>query len=56
MTKVNFFGASVTQQKTGYAQQFKIMNEQFYVNIYGYGSMHLYDAGTVVRHIICAEN
>ena len=26
-------------------QQFKIINEHYDVNVFGYGSMHLYDAG-----------
>jgi hypothetical protein len=39
-----FFGASVTQQKNGYA---KVFCDKYSLNccIYGYGGMHLYDAG-----------
>lgn len=42
---ITFFGASITQQNDGYAQFFARMNTKFKVNIFGYGSMHLKDAG-----------
>ena len=40
-----FFGASVTQQKNGYAIQFIKQNKCLNYNIFGYGSRHLNDAG-----------
>jgi len=41
---ISFFGASVTQQKTGYVPEFKkLINTD--VNQHGYGSMHINDAG-----------
>lgn len=44
MSNITFFGASVTQQKTGFTYEFqKLTNHN--INIFGYGSMHLYDAG-----------
>jgi hypothetical protein len=41
---ISFFGASVTQQKTGYAKK---LEEKFQspVKIFGFGGMHLKDAG-----------
>jgi hypothetical protein len=41
---IAFFGASVTEQKNGYAIQFCKKNKCSY-NIFGYGSRHLNDAG-----------
>lgn len=42
-----FFGASVTAQKTGYAYVFKqlLADDNYDVHVFGYGSMHLCDAG-----------
>lgn len=45
--KVAFFGASVTQQKDGYWKYFLQMNPHLTGNNFGYGSMHLNDAGVV---------
>jgi len=42
---ISFFGASVTQQKTGYAQMIKQFLNNFNINVHGYGSMHIHDAG-----------
>lgn len=43
---VSFFGASVTQQTNGYVDVFaNLCNDKFDVKKYGYGSMHIYDAG-----------
>jgi hypothetical protein len=42
---ITFFGASITQQNDGYAQFFARMNTKFKVSVFGYGSMHLKDAG-----------
>ena len=46
MVIVSFFGASVTQQKNGYVDFFaKLCEDTINVKKYGYGSMHIYDAG-----------
>lgn len=45
--KIAFFGASVTQQVDGYWKYFSINNPNFDVKNFGYGSMHLNDAGIV---------
>ena len=43
---VSFFGASVTQQKNGYVDIFtKLCDNIINVKKYGYGSMHISDAG-----------
>jgi hypothetical protein len=42
---VAFFGASVTQQQNGYWQYFMQRNPNLNVKSFGYGSMHLNDAG-----------
>ena len=43
---VSFFGASVTQQKNGYVDIFtKLCDNTINVKKYGYGSMHISDAG-----------
>ena len=43
--KIAFFGASVTEQKNGYAKHFIENNVCLKYNIFGYGSRHLNDAG-----------
>ena len=43
--KISFFGASVTQQQTGYVYEFTKLLLNGNVSKYGYGSMHLKDAG-----------
>ena len=49
MKNIVFFGASVTQQKNGYVDIFTSFinksNPEFLVQKYGFGSMHLRDAG-----------
>lgn len=45
MNKISFFGASITQQKTGYVHYFKKLNPTFEVSQFGYGSMYITDAG-----------
>lgn len=45
MTKVVFFGASVTAQKNGYATYYKKMNPEICIEIFGYGSTQIYNAG-----------
>jgi len=42
---VAFFGASITQQQNGYWYYFGLMNSEFNIKPFGYGSMHLNDAG-----------
>jgi hypothetical protein len=42
---ISFFGASITQQGGGYVHHFSNLNTQFKINVFGYGSMHLKDAG-----------
>ena len=47
---ISFFGASVTQQNDGYVEYFKNKNDiiqNYNVEKYGYGSMHLKDAGII---------
>ena len=63
--KINIFGASVTQQKVGYAQ---ILKNNFFtdheINIFPFGGCHLSDAGIVriddvlnnINHITELEN
>lgn len=43
--KINFFGASVTQQKNGYAWAFKNANPNVDCSIFGYGANHISGAG-----------
>lgn len=43
--KINFFGASVTQQKEGYASIFKKNNPGIECSIFGYGGNHISGAG-----------
>jgi hypothetical protein len=53
---VSFFGASVTQQKNGYVDKFsELTNENnIIVKKYGYGSMHINDAGICfINNVIC---
>lgn len=42
---VAFFGASITQQQNGYWYHFGLKNPQYNIKTFGYGSMHLNDAG-----------
>lgn len=42
---IAFFGASVTQQQNGYWHHFGVKNPEFKIKPFGYGSMHLNDAG-----------
>jgi hypothetical protein len=43
--RIAFFGASVTEQKNGYPSFFSILEKNCKVQIFGYGSMHISDAG-----------
>lgn len=43
--KIAFFGASITQQKSGYVSRFKELNPNFEINQFGYGGMYITDAG-----------
>jgi hypothetical protein len=46
INRIAFFGASVTQQKEGYTYEFmKLVTNDISCNVFGYGSMHIYDAG-----------
>lgn len=45
MKKIAFFGASITQQKTGYVHHFKELNPSYNIQQFGYGSMYITDAG-----------
>lgn len=42
---IAFFGASVTQQQNGYWYHFGLRNPDLNIKNFGYGSMHLNDAG-----------
>lgn len=42
--KIAFFGASITQQKTGYVYCFQNLNSELKILQHGYGSMYLHDA------------
>ncbi|GAA4501539.1 hypothetical protein [Pseudaeromonas paramecii] len=42
---IAFFGASVTEQKNGYVDHFSLAVDNIEVKKYGYGGMHLCDAG-----------
>jgi len=42
---VAFFGASITQQQNGYWHHFGLKNPKLNIKSFGYGSMHLNDAG-----------
>jgi hypothetical protein len=43
--KIVFFGASITQQKTGYVHSFKELNPNHTIYQFGYGGMYITDAG-----------
>jgi hypothetical protein len=43
--KIAFFGASITQQQNGYWYHFGLKNPKLNIKPFGYGSMHLNDAG-----------
>ncbi|MCR4743338.1 MAG: hypothetical protein K5866_10785 [Treponema sp.] len=45
--KVAFFGASTVQQINGYADHFSLKNPQYKCKKFGYGGMHLNNAGIV---------
>jgi hypothetical protein len=48
MTKIKniaFFGASITEQKSGYVNRFKELHPNFIINQFGYGGMYITDAG-----------
>ena len=42
---IAFFGASITQQKSGYVHWFKKLNPNYNIQQFGYGSMYITDAG-----------
>jgi len=45
--KIAFFGASITQQQNGYWYYFGLKNQNFEIKPFGFGAMHLDDAGTL---------
>jgi hypothetical protein len=46
--KITFFGASVTEQQNGYVKYFtELCGDRFHISKYGYGSMHIKDAGII---------
>lgn len=54
---ISFFGASVTQQKTGYTNEFKkLIEDKMNVTVFGYGSTHLNDAGVCYIDNVIKEN
>lgn len=53
---IAFFGASITQQRNGYASFFSMLESEYKTNVFGYGSMHISDAGIcylpeVLKHV-----
>lgn len=51
--RIAFFGASVTEQKSGYARQFAAMVPGHRVEVHGYGSQHITDAGVCYIDRVC---
>jgi hypothetical protein len=45
MKNIAFFGASITEQKSGYVNRFKELNTNSTIGQFGYGSMYITDAG-----------
>ena len=54
--KIAFFGASVTQQKTGYVVEFSNLNKNYEIFQKGYGGMHISDAGVVFLNEVVKLN
>lgn len=53
---ISFFGASVTEQKTGYTYEFKkLLENNINVSVFGYGSTHLNDAGVCLIDNVIKE-
>jgi len=53
---ITFFGASITQQGGGYVHHFSTLNPQFKISVFGYGSMHLKDAGVChIDHVLSSD-
>ena len=44
---ISIFGASVTQQKTGYANCYKTMNTNDDVSVYGHGGLQIHNGGLI---------
>lgn len=55
MLKISFFGASVTQQKDGFARVFSDQHPEYVCSIFGYGARHLKDAGICLLDLVIAE-
>jgi hypothetical protein len=45
--KIAFFGASITQQKTGYVSVFKELNKNYTIEQFGYGGLNIRDGGII---------
>lgn len=45
MKSIAFFGASITQQKTGFVHHFAKLNTDYKILQFGYGGMYIHDAG-----------
>jgi hypothetical protein len=53
---IAFFGASITQQKTGYVSYFKELNKQYHVQQFGYGGMNIRDGGIIYIDDVIRSN
>ena len=53
---ITFFGASRTQQGGGYVHHFSTLNPQFNIRVFGYGAMHLKDAGICHIDAVLSSN
>lgn len=53
---IAFFGASITQQKSGYVSRFKELNPNFIINQFGYGGMNIRDGGIIYIDEVIPSN
>jgi hypothetical protein len=53
---IAFFGASITQQKSGYVSRFKELNPNFIINQFGYGGMNIRDGGIIYVDEVIQSN
>ena len=53
---IAFFGASITQQKSGYVSYFKELNPNFIINQFGYGGMNIRDGGIIYIDEVMRSN
>jgi hypothetical protein len=56
MTSISFFGASITQQKTGYVSFFKELNQNYIISQFGYGGMNIRDGGIIYIDKVIQSN